>query len=143
MRNPFVGRKKSCRMLSKRSFFPPLSDGRYPPRIPDQVSPWANSKKTSLNGCSFLSPGRKVCLLILKEEGLKMRNPFVGRKKSCRMLSKRSFFPPLSDGRYPPRIRPGARRSTGIQAGANIDWAAASSCVAEFVTSSSCSFFSV
>ena len=64
-----------------------------------QNSPWANSKKTSLNGCSFLSPGRKVCLLILKEEGLKMMNPFVGRKKSCRMLSKRSFFPPLSDGR--------------------------------------------
>ena len=61
-------------------------------------------KKTSLNGCSFLSPGRKVCLLILKEEGLKMMNPFVGRKKSCRMLSKRNFFPPLSDGRYPPRI---------------------------------------
>ena len=56
-----------------------------------KISPWANSKKTSLNGCSFLSPGRKVCLLILKEEGLKMMNPFVGRKKSCRMLSKRSF----------------------------------------------------
>ena len=67
-------------------------------------SPWANSKKTSQNGCSFLSPGRKVRLLILKEEGMKMMNPFVGRKKSCRMLSKRSFFPPLSDGRYPPRI---------------------------------------
>ena len=25
-------------------------------------------KKTSPNGCSFLSPGRKVCLLILKEK---------------------------------------------------------------------------
>ena len=69
----------------------------------DVSSPWANSKKTSLNGCSFLSPGRNVCLLILKEEGLKMMNPFVGRKKPCRMLSKRNFFPPLSDGRYPPR----------------------------------------
>ena len=83
-------------------------------------SPWANSKKTSLNGCSFLSPGRKVCLLILKEEGLKMMNPFVGRKKSCRMLSKRNFFPsvfgrPLSSA----DTRPGAR--TGIQAGANIE----------------------
>ena len=110
-------------------------------------SPWANSKKTSLNGCSFLSPGRKVCLLILKEEGLKMMNPFVGRKKSCRMLSKRNFSPsafgrPLSSA----DTRPGARRLPAfIQAGAhaNIDWAAASSCVAEFVTSSSCSFFSV
>ena len=83
-------------------------------------SPWANSKKTSLNGCSFLSPGRKVCLLILKEEGLKMMNPFVGRKKTCRMLSKRNFFPPrfgrpLSSA----DTRPGAR--TGIQAGADID----------------------
>ena len=101
-----------------------------------------DSKKTSLNGCSFLSPGRKVCLLILKEEGLKMMNPLVGRKKSCRMLSKGNFFPsafgrPLSSA----DTRPGAR--TGIQAGANIDWAAASSCVAEFVTSSSCSFFRV
>ena len=61
-------------------------------------------------------------------------------EKSCRMLSKRSFFPsafgrPLSSA----DTRPGAR--TGIQAGANIDWAAGSSCVAEFVTSSSCSFF--
>ena len=105
-------------------------------------SPWANSKKTSLNGCSFLSPGRKVCLLILKEDGLKMMYPFVGRKKSCRMLSKRTFFPsafgrPLSSA----DTRPGAR--TGIQAGANIDWVTASSCVAEFVTSSSGSFFSV
>ena len=83
-------------------------------------SPWANSKKTSLNGCSFLSPGRKVCLLILKEEGLKMRNPFVGRKKSCRMLSKKNFFPPhfgrpLSSA----DTRPGTR--TGIQARADID----------------------
>ena len=77
----------------------------------DTTSPWANSKKTSLNGCSFLSPGRKVCLLILKEEGLKMMNPFVGRKKSCRMLSKRNLFPsafgrPLSSA----DTRPGARR---------------------------------
>ena len=67
-------------------------------------SPWANSKKTSLNGCSFLSPGRNVCLLILKEKDLKMRNPFVGRKKSCRMLSKRNFFPPLLDDRYHQQI---------------------------------------
>ena len=99
--------------------------------------------KKDISELVFISfSGRKVCLLILKEEGLKMMNPFVGRKRFCRMLSKRNFFPsdfgrPLSSA----DTRPGAH--TGIQAGSNIDWPAASSCVAEFVTSSSCSFFSV
>ena len=70
-------------------------------------------------GVHFFLPGRKVCLLILKEEGLKMMNPFVGRKNPVECCRKGAFFLPLSDGRYPPRItRPGAR--TGIQAGANI-----------------------